>query len=92
MVQKNPPSGCNLGPKFPPHVGRSPKRIRQQFRPYIKKSMVYNIACEIVQISEEDHGPSSDQSFREQGQERKGTLFKGDIILGNTAPEYQIFF
>ena len=22
---KNPPQGCNLGPKFPPHVGRSPK-------------------------------------------------------------------
>ena len=21
---KNPPSGRNLGPKFPPHVGRSP--------------------------------------------------------------------
>ena len=31
--------GCNLGPKFPPHVGRSPKTIWQQFRPYKKKSM-----------------------------------------------------
>ena len=20
---KNPPPGCNLGPKFPPHVGKS---------------------------------------------------------------------
>ena len=27
MVQKNPPPGRNLGPKFPPHVGRSPKKI-----------------------------------------------------------------
>ena len=24
---KNPPTGCNLGPKFPPHVGRSPKKL-----------------------------------------------------------------
>ena len=31
--------GCNLGPKFPPHVGRSAKKNWQQFRPYIKKSM-----------------------------------------------------
>ena len=38
---KNPPPGRNLGPKFPPHVGRSPKKIWQQFRPYIKKSMYY---------------------------------------------------
>ena len=24
---KNPPLGCDLGPKFPPHVGRSAKKI-----------------------------------------------------------------
>ena len=36
---KNPPPGRNLGPKFPPHVGRSPKKIWKQFRPYIKMSM-----------------------------------------------------
>ena len=33
---KNPSSGRNLGPKFPPYVGRSPKKIWKQFRPYIK--------------------------------------------------------
>ena len=48
---KNPPPGCNLGPKFAPHVGRSPKKNWQQFRPYIKKSMSilewlkYNLVC-----------------------------------------------
>ena len=36
---KNPPPGRNLGPKFPPHVGRSQKKIWKQFRPYIKMSM-----------------------------------------------------
>ena len=36
---KNPPPGRNLGPKFPPHVGRSPKKIWKQFHPYIKMSM-----------------------------------------------------
>ena len=39
MVQKNPPPGCNLGPKFLPHVGRSQKNFLQQFHPYIKKFM-----------------------------------------------------
>ena len=34
---KNPPMGCNLGPKFPPHVGKSVEKNWQQFRPYIKK-------------------------------------------------------
>ena len=38
---KNPPPGLNLGPKFPPHVGRSPKKLWKQFRPYIKMSMYY---------------------------------------------------
>ena len=33
---KNPPPGCNLGP---PHVGKSGKKIWQQFRPFIKTSM-----------------------------------------------------
>ena len=28
-----------MGPKFPPHVGKSAKKNWQQFRPYIKKSM-----------------------------------------------------
>ena len=46
MVQKihprgtpGAPPGCNLGPKFPPHVGRSAEKNWQQFRSYIKKSM-----------------------------------------------------
>ena len=44
---KNPPPGCNLGSKISPHVGRSPKKIWQQFRPYIKKSMT-NLWSKIV--------------------------------------------
>ena len=39
MFQKIHPPGCNLGLKFPPHVGRSAEKNWQQFRPYIKKSM-----------------------------------------------------
>ena len=39
MFQKIHPWGCTLGPKFPPHVGRPAKKIWQQFRPYMKKSM-----------------------------------------------------
>ena len=26
MVEKNPPPGCNLGPKFPPHAVHLPKK------------------------------------------------------------------
>ena len=40
---KNPPPGRNLGPKFPPHVGRSPKKIWKQFRPYVKMSMDWRL-------------------------------------------------
>ena len=36
---KNTPPWRNLGPNFPPHVGRSPKKFWKQFRPYIKMSM-----------------------------------------------------
>ena len=42
---KTPPLGWNLGPNFPPHVGKSAKRNWQQFHPYIKKSMDKTSAC-----------------------------------------------
>ena len=49
---KDPHPVCNYGFKLKPHVGRSAKKIWQQFRPCIKKSLLFIFSLPAIRTTE----------------------------------------